>query len=867
MGVPGLWEILRGTEESKSLTSLAWSHYFTAKDFKKTMKVGIDVSIWLFQATSVAQHDVQNHALLILFFKLCHLVGLPVQLLFVFDGPGRPAFKRGKTINTSSKLGKGLEKSFKTMIHLFGFEIWEAPGEAEAELGYLNDIGALDAIITEDVDALLFKAKTVLVKPEKSSKSDNRRYNVFRSKEIARKHRNVDADGLILVALLSGGDYDQEGLSGCGPKISFQLACENYGSALVDAYRSMSTETFLSTFLPAFRMDLSDYLRRDPQGLLGRKMTKLAQEIENTPQFPDLRILESYVNPLTSASDSVQVKWKSFGKATGLKLGELGAFAGKAFGWGKEDVIKRLGSVLADKWMAEVLLMELRRPGTWVRRWIEVEAELNETEGNAIFASVSPTTELYGPRSSCQRGLEAALDYPTIIKITTYRKHGSTDELLEYRCLMEPARFSYELTIGIRGLPEPPPRSPKKKTTFANSSDENDEDNVPSSQAASSSKDHNAPFLVWLPYKLIRHTHPSLVQSFNEREEQKVMEKHEKEKRAAGRKAGMILPTTDLIGSCPVSQNISTNNGHQNEEPSSPIRSSAITNSKFNNKLPEPTKTKASSLSISRLDGHSHNLSFPSRPSPSLPHFSSSSSTSHMLPRRTQHLPSYIPLPIALSPSKTVNVSRDEPSQYTPRANSKVRKPLSSIYIPIESPPSSLPKTNSKTVSNATPVPKLPSGPLAFPMKLSRPKSTTTSFDTLASDLLSSLPSTTLSPSQASPSVSSSSSSVLLEPLNTESFAGDKPLLCSSTMSTPEVIEISDSDESDGESGLSYRTKIRKNAVKNHYGAGFQSARSSRSPDRRVELTNQTELSKWGESEVGLSNCVTASCLPNQDRV
>lgn len=42
--------------------------------------------------------------------------------------------------------------------------VLQAPGEAEAELGYLNYVGLLDAVITEDVDSLLFKANTVLVK-------------------------------------------------------------------------------------------------------------------------------------------------------------------------------------------------------------------------------------------------------------------------------------------------------------------------------------------------------------------------------------------------------------------------------------------------------------------------------------------------------------------------------------------------------------------------------------------------------------------------------------------------------------------------------------------------------------------------------
>jgi Holliday junction resolvase YEN1 len=40
----------------------------------------------------------------------------------------------------------------------------QAPGEAEAELAYLNDTGAIDVVITDDSDVLLFGAKQVIRK-------------------------------------------------------------------------------------------------------------------------------------------------------------------------------------------------------------------------------------------------------------------------------------------------------------------------------------------------------------------------------------------------------------------------------------------------------------------------------------------------------------------------------------------------------------------------------------------------------------------------------------------------------------------------------------------------------------------------------
>ena len=40
----------------------------------------------------------------------------------------------------------------------------KAPGEAEAELAYLNSVGIIDAVLSDDVDNFLFSAKIVIRK-------------------------------------------------------------------------------------------------------------------------------------------------------------------------------------------------------------------------------------------------------------------------------------------------------------------------------------------------------------------------------------------------------------------------------------------------------------------------------------------------------------------------------------------------------------------------------------------------------------------------------------------------------------------------------------------------------------------------------
>jgi Holliday junction resolvase YEN1 len=144
---------------------------------------------------------------------------MPFLPMFVFDGPQRPNFKRKKSIATRQH---GIIPDFQNILDAFGFEYRTAPGEAEAELAYLNSIGIIDAVFSEDVDCFLFGARTVVRFPSSilsdnsnpsaensDGKDDGQHVTVF---EMADIETNEDVQltrgGLILIALLKGGDYD-----------------------------------------------------------------------------------------------------------------------------------------------------------------------------------------------------------------------------------------------------------------------------------------------------------------------------------------------------------------------------------------------------------------------------------------------------------------------------------------------------------------------------------------------------------------------------------------------------------------------------------------------------------------------------------
>jgi len=177
------------------MTELAVTEGFIANpQGLRGFRIGIDASIWFFHAEYGKEGE--NPVLRTLFFRCATLMRTTFLPLFVFDGPKRPDFKRGKKINkTSHKLIPGM----KAIIEAFGFE-WrmvrfrffrsflflislQAPAEAEAELAYLNSAGIIDAVLSDDVDNFLFGATTVIRKCAFQPRRDSPTHTPFQFKQ------------------------------------------------------------------------------------------------------------------------------------------------------------------------------------------------------------------------------------------------------------------------------------------------------------------------------------------------------------------------------------------------------------------------------------------------------------------------------------------------------------------------------------------------------------------------------------------------------------------------------------------------------------------------------------------------------------
>ena len=165
--------------------------------------------------------------------------------------------QKPKEIKRSTKVRTnhhGLTDSFKKLVTAFGFN-WhvvsrvtpslelegrshlksifdQAAGEAEAELAQLNKNGYLDAVLTDDSDTFIFGARVIIRKcvqvaftrliiyrntsPNVHADKDN--ISIIKQPDprlTSQSNGGLSSGGLLLMALLCGGDYDEVRAAQC----------------------------------------------------------------------------------------------------------------------------------------------------------------------------------------------------------------------------------------------------------------------------------------------------------------------------------------------------------------------------------------------------------------------------------------------------------------------------------------------------------------------------------------------------------------------------------------------------------------------------------------------------------------------------
>lgn len=312
MGIPGLWDSIAEAKECRSLLAIA------ALNKHRARRIAVDISIWAFQCA--AAHGGGNPSLRTFYARLCRLANSGIIAVFVFDGAKKPKYKRGKR----TKAVSADQSALKRLIELFGFVVWQAPGEAEAECARLQILGIVDAVLSDDVDALMFGATVVYKNWAAVDESGQKTTKVlthtlcFRQSEITKKCR-LTVPGLVLIALLSGGDYFPAGVAKCGIRTATEVAAAGYGESLLQSLDD----------LERWRESLQRALSTNENGHFRCKHPAV-----RIPQsFPDLEILHSYIRPCVSNREeiferSAQIDWHK-----SLDSRQLRSFTMQHFDW------------------------------------------------------------------------------------------------------------------------------------------------------------------------------------------------------------------------------------------------------------------------------------------------------------------------------------------------------------------------------------------------------------------------------------------------------------------------------------------------------------------------------------------------------
>lgn len=328
--------------------------------------------------------------------------------------------------------------------------------------------------------------------------------------------------GMILIGLMSGGDYQQGGLTRCGTITSHGLAKCGFGDTLYQAANNLSREE-LPGFLTNWRHGLRHELRTNSKGHIGKRYPSLANSIPE--DFPDIDILLSYTNPITSESmgrahNNLNLTWRKE-----PDLGKLAATCEFYFEWGyKEAIIKRFRTVV---WPSAVLRILRRAALNLDTKTVLAQDPTHhflstppKKKGKAITPDPTGTPSkmvarhfssmsLYPPRKSDDE--DENID-PLIVKIHSKRNHASTDGILEYRLEIAPAQLVRIAESGIKGT-----RTPEGPDEWASEEDQ-EEDGKKATKKSPTPESH---LRMWMPACMVRLVEPQMVEEYEELQEKK----------------------------------------------------------------------------------------------------------------------------------------------------------------------------------------------------------------------------------------------------------------------------------------------------------------------------------------------------------
>ncbi|KAL9628599.1 MAG: hypothetical protein Q9204_005791, partial [Flavoplaca sp. TL-2023a] len=485
-----------GPGERVALSKLAVEHF---EKHGRPMRIAIDASIWHFQTQS--GKGGSNPALRTLYYRLLRLLSLSIRPLFVFDGPNKPPFKRNaKTGTQAAALPNFITKQ---LLQLFGFPYHTAPGEAEAECALLQKEGIVDAVLSEDVDTMMFGCAIHLRNWSSENVRGNKsptHVNVYRAETTKQGKSGLESNGMILIALMSGGDYIPAGIPGCGIKTACEAAKAGFGQDLCKLAKN-DTVGFNQ-----WRERLEYELRFNESGFFRARHKTLAAAIPE--KFPDKTVLRYYTHPAISKPDQVsrlrnEILWEGSVDVPGLRH-----FVAEAFEW-----INLSGARKFVRGLAPAMLVD-RLCRRYNMDHANEDLKAQESEETSIVTAI------------CGR-----------------RNHFITDAVPELRIAYTPVDM-VDLDLGAENPDDDAEDVGDSGCEVQEVDDERSRSRSPTKRAAST-YDPAAPEKVWVLESYVKFGVPFMVESWDEamRDPKKIATRKARERVAISRKSKKPEPT------------------------------------------------------------------------------------------------------------------------------------------------------------------------------------------------------------------------------------------------------------------------------------------------------------------------------------
>lgn len=359
----------------------------------------------------------------------------------------------------------------KRLIRLFGFIVHDAPGEAEAECALLEQHGIVDAVLSEDVDTIMFGCTRTLrnwsSEGPKGSKTPTH-VSMYETRELRQGASGLDREGMVLVALMSGGDYLPEGIPGAGVKLACEAARAGFGKSLCQLKKADTSE------LASWKERLAYELQHNESGFFRTRHKAL----KIPDDFPNMEVLRYYTHPVVSPATTLerlrQQVWDRQIDIQGLR-----DFVQETFDWSY-----RIGAIKFIRVLAPCLL---------VRKLLQ-----QSSEGD-----------------NATRTADAIVDKSELVKsITSRRAHFSTDATPELRLSFIPTNI-----VGYHFQEEPDEEIEFGRDGLALNSDDEIEDIADEVGAKSGPRkpfNPTDPDLIWVAETVARVGIPSMVESWEE---------------------------------------------------------------------------------------------------------------------------------------------------------------------------------------------------------------------------------------------------------------------------------------------------------------------------------------------------------------